>query len=220
MRKNQKKIQLLLALTGVAIFVLVPMSVQAREGQEQTDDTDHSINSRAQEARQKLDERREEQKQKLTEKKEEKKEAAKTRLEETKLKVCQNRQKSITNIMSRIGDRGQKQLDLFSTITERAEKFYADKGYNVENYEQLVADVAAKKAAAEAALQSLSSMSSTFDCEGDDPRAAIEAYHESRKAKIQALKEYKTAVKNLIVGIKSAKSTDASGAAGIEESQE
>ena len=49
--------------------------------------------------------------------------AHQARLTAVKLRVCQNRQKAITNIMSRIADRGQKQLNLFSNIATKTEAF-------------------------------------------------------------------------------------------------
>src|ERR1700757_77598 len=74
-----------------------------------------------------------------------KKEAAQTRLADAKLKACQNREKAITNIMSRLADRGQKQLNLFSTIADKVEAFYSAKGKTVSNYDALVADLTRKK---------------------------------------------------------------------------
>src|SRR6266571_3706951 len=38
--------------------------------------------------------------------------AVQAKLAETKLRVCQNRERAINNILSRMADRGQKQLDL------------------------------------------------------------------------------------------------------------
>src|SRR4051812_48634800 len=40
---------------------------------------------------------------------------AQEKLTAVKLKVCQNREKAIQKILTKIADRGQKQLDLFTT---------------------------------------------------------------------------------------------------------
>src|SRR3990167_11484105 len=77
---------------------------------------------------------------------------ASTRLEAAKLKACQNREKAINNIMARIANRGSKQLDVFNKIAERTKAFYTDKGKTLSNYDALVADVNAKKAAAQSAV--------------------------------------------------------------------
>jgi hypothetical protein len=91
-----------------------------------------------------------------------KKTAARTKLADAKLKSCQNREKAINNIMSRIADRGQKQLDLFSSIATKTETFYTDKGKVLSNYDNLVADVTAKKDAAQTAVEAVKANNVTF----------------------------------------------------------
>ncbi len=129
--------------------------------------------------------------------------AVKTRLEDAKLKICQNREKVITNIMSRIADRGQKQITLFDTIAQRTEKFYTEKGKVLANYDALVADITAKKAAAQAEVDTLKSTTVEFKCDGTDPKGVASGFKDSLKAENDALKAYKTSIKNLIVGVKS-----------------
>lgn len=135
--------------------------------------------------------------------------AAGAKLVDAKLRVCQNRQKTITNIMSRIADRGQKQLTLFTTIADRVETFYTDKGKTLSNYEALVADVNAKQAAAQATVDTIKSASTGFDCNGADPQGFVSSFKGSLKAEISALQDYRTSVKNLTVGVKSVQSTTA-----------
>jgi hypothetical protein len=130
-----------------------------------------------------------------------------TKLADAKLKACQRRQATINNIMSRIADRGQKQLDLFSSIADKTETFYTDKGKTLSNYDALVADVAAKKTAAQAVVDTIKSDSVTFKCDGTDPKGAAASFKDALKSEITALKNYKTSVKNLIVGVKSVQST-------------
>jgi hypothetical protein len=147
----------------------------------------------------------------------ERKEAAQTRLADAKLKACENRQKAITNIMSRIADRGQKQLTLFNTIAERTQSFYTDKGKTLANYDELVADVAAKKATAQSAVDAVTSSSTTFDCSGEDPKGVVNSFKDSLKSEIEALKAYRTAVKNLIIGVKSVQGATSSAENGAEQ---
>ena len=135
---------------------------------------------------------------------------AETRLAAAKLKVCQTREKVIDNIMSRLGDRGQKQLDLFSSIAQRTETFYTEKGKTLASYDTLVAAVNAKKATAQAAVDTVKSSSANFKCDGTDPKGVASAFKDNLKIEIAALKEYKTTVKNLIVGVKSVQGTTSS----------
>jgi hypothetical protein len=131
------------------------------------------------------------------------------RLTAVKLRVCENRQKTITNIMSRIADRGQKQLDLFTTIATRTETFYLGKGKTLSNYDALVTAANDKKAAAQTTVDTIKADSTTFSCDGTDPKGAVSSFKTALKSEIQALKDYKTAVKDLIVGVKSVQSTTA-----------
>lgn len=134
---------------------------------------------------------------------------AQTRLASGKLKACQNRQQAITNIMTRIADRGQKQLTLFGTIATRTETFYTSKGKTLSTYTTLVADVNAAQTAAQAAVNTIRSDSTGFSCDGTDPRGFVSSFQTSLKSEIAALQAYRTAVKNLIVGVKSVQSTTA-----------
>lgn len=136
----------------------------------------------------------------------ERKAEVKTKLADNKLKVCQKREKKITNIMSRQSDRGTKQIAVFTKISDRTQAFYVEKGRTVANYDALVADVVAKKALAEAEIAKVTENTVAFKCDGTDPKGAGEVFKQSLKAQHAAIKEYKTAVKNLIVGVKSAKS--------------
>lgn len=139
-------------------------------------------------------------------------EAASTKLADTKLRACQNREKAINNIMARIADRGQKQLNLFTTIATRTETFYTNKGKVLSNYDVLVADVNAKKTAAQTTVDAIKSDSVSFKCDGTDPKGVAAGFKTDLKAEITALKNYKTSVKNLIVGVKSVQGTTSSSA--------
>jgi putative heme degradation protein len=132
------------------------------------------------------------------------------RLADAKLKACQNRQTAINNIMSRIASRGQRQLDVFNKIAERVEAFYTSKGKTLSNYDALVADVTAKKAAAQTALDAVKTSSVAFKCDGTDPKGAAASFKDELKSEIAALKAYKTAIRNLIVGVKSVQGTTTS----------
>lgn len=138
------------------------------------------------------------------------KEAAQARLADAKLKACQNREKAIANIMARLADRGTKQLDVFTKIAERIQGFYTIKGKVLSNYDALVAEVNAKRAAAETAVEAVKNTSIEFKCDGTDPKGAASIFKEALKSEIEALKAYKTAVKNLIVGVKSVQGTTSS----------
>lgn len=125
------------------------------------------------------------------------------RLDAAKLRVCQNRETAINNIMSRINTRAQNQLTLFGTIATRVEGFYTSKGKTVSNYDQLVAAIATAKTQATTDLNTLQS-NSTFSCSSSDPKGMVTAFQGYLKTEITDLQNYRTAVKNLIVAVASA----------------
>jgi hypothetical protein len=139
-------------------------------------------------------------------------ENATSKLEAAKLKVCEKREEKIKNIMSRIVDRGEKQLELFTKISDRVQAFYEDKELSVANYDDLVVEVEAKKADAQAALDAIDDTTVEFACVGTDPKGAAESFKEALKSKIAALKAYKTAVKDLLVAVKTAQGSTESEA--------
>lgn len=138
----------------------------------------------------------------------EKREEAKTKSEDNKLQACEKREDKINKLMARLADRGNKQLDVFTKISDRTQAFYDKKGKELSNYEALVDEVEAKKLAAEKAVAEVNGTSMTFKCDGTDPKGAAASFKESRNVVQTALKDYKTAVKNLIVGVKSVQSTE------------
>lgn len=134
------------------------------------------------------------------------------RLTEKRLKNCQTREKAINNIMGRIATRGEKHIGVFNKIAERTQAFYVSKGLSVSNYAELVAAVNTKKAAAESAVAAVKATSVEFKCDGSDPHGAGQVFKENLRKEKAALKEYKTAVKNLIRAVKSANSSANEGA--------
>lgn len=136
--------------------------------------------------------------------------AVKDRLEGKRLKACEAREAAIRRIMKRAGERGDNHIALFTKITERVQTFYQNKGKTLATYDQLVADVAAKKAAAMTAVDTVKAAEVQFDCTGDNPKALVTAFRSEIKAQVAAMKAYRMSVKNLIVGVKSVQATTSS----------
>jgi hypothetical protein len=123
-----------------------------------------------------------------------------------KQNACQAHQKVINATMQRIAARGQRHLAVFDKISTRVENFAETKAKKPSNYDALVSDVNAKKDAAQSALDKIKSDSVSFKCDGTDPKGVASSFKADLKSEIAALKDYKTALKNLIVGVKSANS--------------
>ena len=197
-----------IAAVGTAlVFAIsfVPLTVFAEEaGDSEVTTTSDTNKSRGEEL-----------KSQLQELKQQRMEEKQARLEAAKLKACENREARIEAIMARSITRAEKQLALFTTIAERVKAFYAEKGRVVANYDELVAAVDDAKAEAEANLETLKILE--FDCSAEDPKGDVEAFKLALKSINQDLKDYRTSVKNLIVGVKSAQSTAAQQENGGEE---
>jgi hypothetical protein len=127
---------------------------------------------------------------------------AETRLADKKLEICERREQKVQNIMARISDRGDKHLDVFTKISDRVQTFYTDKNLTVANYDELVANVDKKKQAAEAQVAAIREASVEFNCDSEDPKGVAWAFKDDMKAQVAALKEYRTAVKDLLVAVK------------------
>jgi hypothetical protein len=136
----------------------------------------------------------------------------KDRLDGRRLRTCENHQATIKAILTRAANRGENRITLFTNITAKVGAFYTSKGKVLATYDQLVADVATKKAAAQAAVAVVkAAANSDFTCSSDNPKAQVAVFRADVKAEIAALKEYRTAVKNLIVGVKSVQATTEGG---------
>lgn len=127
-----------------------------------------------------------------------------THLTAAQLLACKNHQAAIYKIMSGIVTASQKQLDTMSLIATRVETFYANSGKKISSYDGLIADVSAKKTAAQNTIDLIKADSSLFSCDGTDPKGVAQDFKTNLAQGISALKDYKTSVKNLIVGVKSA----------------
>lgn len=122
-------------------------------------------------------------------------------------KSCEARQSVVTRIVNRAVARGNNIVDVFTKITTRTETFYVEKGHVLSNYEALVADVAAKKAAAQTQILTVQNLPG-LTCPIADSKAAFDPYKSEIAKEIQALKDYKTAVKNLVEGVASVQPDD------------
>ncbi|MBI4033405.1 hypothetical protein HY379_00205 [Candidatus Saccharibacteria bacterium] len=129
-------------------------------------------------------------------------EAASLRLEGARLKACETRERVINNILDRVANRGERRLNVYSAIFERVQGFYTKKDLSLSNYDQLVADVNAKKAAAQTAVDEIGDKQVDFACDGSDPKGAVAGFREDLKAEIKALHAYQQSLKDLIVAVK------------------
>lgn len=171
---------------------------KAEKAKQRAEQAKQQAEQRMKDAQEKAQKMREE----AQKRKEERKEDRQGKLDEKKQTICKNREKNITGLMTRLNTRGQKHLDLISAIATRAQAYKTDKNLTVEGYETLLADVAAKKTAAQAAVDAVKAAQPEFKCDGTDPKGAADVFKELMKAQNEALKAYKQSVIKLLVAVK------------------
>lgn len=195
MKKYIARICFLMAISALPFAGLVPLAtVSAHPGH------DHGETQQvSDEARQKAvaDARR---------KMAEIKEKSKQRLDEAKRKVCETHQSSIQKYMQRMVDQRQKQIEHISKISQQVQDFQADQATTVANYDALVSDAAAKKAAAQAVLDGTKS-APAFACTSDGPKAQLQVFRERRAVVLKKIRSYRDAVKKLTAAIKQGQPT-------------
>jgi len=121
-------------------------------------------------------------------------------------KACENRTGTFKTRLGNIDTRTQKQLDTMDKIVERVKTFKTNKNLTVDNYDALLADVAAKRQVVVDLHDVLKQQTTSFTC-GDDQsqaQANVQTFKDALKQEIDAIKAYRTAIKNLIVAVKTA----------------
>ena len=128
------------------------------------------------------------------------------RLEDKRLKVCQIREAEIVKRHESLDNLSSRMFKVFDEIAKRVEDYYTNKvvpgGKTLPNYNVLVADIAAKKAAVQTALTNTQSDIAGFTCTADNPKAQITQYRLDMQAVKKALQDYRTSIKNLIIAIR------------------
>jgi len=90
----------------------------------------------------------------------------------------------------------------FDTIAARVENFTTSSGKTIPNYNALLADIAAKKAAVSAALVTSQADAANFSCTSNDPKGQLVKFRLDMQVVKDALKNYRSSIKNLIVTVR------------------
>ena len=124
-----------------------------------------------------------------------------------KSKACQAREASIKTRMTHLTNLATTMETKFATISARVEDYYTSKvvpsGKTVSNYDSLVAAIATQKTAVGTALATAQTDANAFSCTNATPKAQVTKFTEDMKTVKQALKTYRTSIKNLIVTVHS-----------------
>jgi hypothetical protein len=179
-------------------LVLTPAAAFAHEGEEPDAEvtTYHSDENTRREYAQKLRERLDQKKADRMKAIEDKKAELRVRLDAKKQEICQKHQDRINRIIGNMGDRRMRASYRISEIQLAIQEFYTEKKLTVAGYDDLVAAADAAQAAAETSMKA-QLQAPRLDCDGTQPRADMYDFREKRSASIDAMKEYRDAVKEL-----------------------
>ena len=140
------------------------------------------------------------------------------RLEENKLRLCQVKEKVITNRSNNMVRHANRMLEGFDSIAARIQNYYLTRLVPQEkilpNYDALVLDIQTKKTAVTPLLEAVTADVTNFKCDGDDPKGQLDQFKEDMHAVIAGLKAYKRSVRNLIVAVASIRGAGDGNATG------
>lgn len=140
------------------------------------------------------------------------------RLEENKLRLCQVKEKVITNRSNNMVQHANRLIAVFDSIAARVINYYQSRlvpqGKILPNYNALVLDIQTKKTAVTPFLEAVTADVANFKCDGDDPGGQLNQFKEDMHAVIAGLKAYKKSVRNLIVAVASIRGAGDGNATG------
>lgn len=208
----------LLLLVLLLVAANVPQVAMAHDGQDDETTNQEAENEADDTTKDLLEQRREAAKKRLEEAKsklEDEKEGVKERFKN----ACEARKTNFANRLENMAERTQKHIEVLDKITERVKAFKESKALTVANYDALLTEVEAKKLVAHNLQEAIKEKASTdFNCELGTAKETVSAFGDILHQQINALKDYKTAVKNLIVAVKTAaEATETTG--GSNESE-
>lgn len=192
MKLAKKNIALGLVMSLVLSFAFVPQLFAVDdENTTPSTPTERTTETRSTERQSKVEERRD---------------VARERLDAKKKSICESREGSVNKVITNVSERSQNHFDRITKIYDLTLAFYDERDLSISNYDELVANVATTKAAAETALTELKG-TPKLSCDSDGPKADIQAFRNKRLDKVEAFGAYRDAVKAFIKAVKAVAET-------------
>jgi lysyl-tRNA synthetase class II len=212
MVKNNSVLVSLLVVMGLVILAVSPV-VFAHEGEDHststneasTDSFEQQKQKKMEDYKQQLEQKREDAKQKAEEMVEAAKNKVEAKTKEVREKNCEARKQALGNKIKNTSEAAKRHYDKITSFNQKIDEYITKNSITVTNYDALKSTVTDKAAIAESAVTSLSEYEQQVDCANiDEATAAVIAYKELLTNARDALKEYRTATKDLLVAVKSA----------------
>lgn len=121
-----------------------------------------------------------------------------------KMDVCERRQEHLSKMRPHLAQGATSVKKAIDKVYDRVVGFYESGQLTVENYEELVANIEAAKAAAEEAQAAVASYTFEIDCENPKLGEQLDGYRMVVKEAKNSLKEYRKALVELIKSMRAA----------------
>jgi hypothetical protein len=135
------------------------------------------------------------------------------RLADEKLRRCVAVSKNITmrsqNMVRTVAELQNK----FMSIVEGVKAYYVKNGLKLSNYDELVVSIDTNNRLIEQHMTAAQEDVSQFSCNGENPSAQLKKLEVDIHLVLNALKEYRNTIRNLIVAIKGLTVSDVTGTA-------
>lgn len=130
-----------------------------------------------------------------------------TGLSQAGIRACEARESAIKKRMESLTRMAKNMEEKFDKIANRVEEYYTNKvlpsGKTIANYDTLVAEIQTKKGLVGTALAKAQTDVDAFNCTNGNPKDIFKQFRADMQAVKSALKDYRTAIKNLIVAVHS-----------------
>lgn len=152
-----------------------------------------------------LEQKREEIKQRAEKEVEAAKSKVEAKTKEVREKNCEARKAALGNKIKNTSEAAKRHYDKVTSFNEKIDAFVTKNSVTVENYDTLKTNIANAAAKADATVTALTDYNQQVDCTNiDEATAAVVAYKELLTDARDALKDYRTATKELLVAVKTA----------------
>jgi len=135
-------------------------------------------------------------------------------LQDAKLRACQAISASLVTRSTHLVDLVNQMEKTFTSIAQGVEQYYLTSvlptGTTLSNYNTMVADIATEQNALTSLIQAALTDVSSFSCTGNNPAAQLTQYRTDMQAVLKGLQDYRTAIKNLIVAVRTLPSVKSS----------
>jgi hypothetical protein len=131
-----------------------------------------------------------------------------TKSKEQRAKTCVQIQKAVNNKLGAFNNHADKYLTRLNTLFTKVQAYQTEHNVSVANYDELVATATQKQSDATVAVEALKSLGTTIDCTSSDPASMLASVKSGATDSRDALKAYRTALKDIFVALVQASKTE------------